>query len=274
MNIGYTKLFNTIIASTIWNESNETRIVWITMLALADRDGIVSASVPGLATLARIAVEPCRGALTFLESPDKDSRTPDHEGRRIEKIDGGWKILNHGKYRAMMDHESRKEYKRLKESERRLNQKRGQSVDKYGQTWTNVTHTETDTETKAGKEGEAPPTMEEIPAMAEKSMAGLKKKVRPPHPLKFELLKIWVAEYPLSHEGHAYHCVEGRDDKVIDNLLEKFSPVQIMERAHLGWKSPKQFIFEKSSTFSGLYQFWNDIGNDGKAKSKTNTPNI
>jgi hypothetical protein len=45
-------------------------------------------------------------------SPDPDSRTPEHEGRRIEVIDGGWRLLNHEKYRAIRDEESTLESKR------------------------------------------------------------------------------------------------------------------------------------------------------------------
>ena len=45
-------------------------------------------------------------------SPDQYSRTQDHEGRRIEAVEGGWRLLNHAKYRAMRDAENRREYQR------------------------------------------------------------------------------------------------------------------------------------------------------------------
>ena len=51
---GYTKLHSNIIHSTIWRAPNHVRLVWITMLALCDRDGVVEASVPGLADAARV----------------------------------------------------------------------------------------------------------------------------------------------------------------------------------------------------------------------------
>ena len=41
---GFTKLFQSILTSSVWSEDNETRIVWITMLALADQNGSVSAT--------------------------------------------------------------------------------------------------------------------------------------------------------------------------------------------------------------------------------------
>lgn len=126
---GYTKLFNSILASTIWRAPNTTRIVWITMLAMADKDGIVEGSVPGLADFARVEVEEARQALAELLAPDPDSRTGDHEGRRIEVVDGtGWRLLNHGKYRAKMSEDERREYNRQKQAEWRTRKKPSNSV--------------------------------------------------------------------------------------------------------------------------------------------------
>jgi hypothetical protein len=97
--MNYTKLFSSIVASTIWREDDKTRIVWITMLALSDKDGVVEGSIPGLADLARVSVEDCKRALENLQKADEYSRTPDHQGRRIQPIDDGWLILNRAKYR-------------------------------------------------------------------------------------------------------------------------------------------------------------------------------
>jgi hypothetical protein len=96
---GYTKLFGSIVASTIWREDDKTRIVWITLLALSDKDGYVAGSIPGLADLARVSVAECEQALEKLQQPDKYSRSPEHDGRRLEVVDGGWFILNRAKYR-------------------------------------------------------------------------------------------------------------------------------------------------------------------------------
>jgi hypothetical protein len=104
----YTKLFNSIVTSTIWTEDDKTRILWITMLALADQNGEVHASIPGLARLAGIDMESTEKAIECFLSPDPYSRTPDNEGRRIAKIDGGWELLNHAKYRKMASKEDSK----------------------------------------------------------------------------------------------------------------------------------------------------------------------
>lgn len=96
----YTKLFNTIVTSTIWQEDKDTKILWITMLAIADFDGKVSGSIPGIANIAGLTIEECNCAMNRLKSPDPYSRTQDFEGRRIQEVEGGWIILNHAKYRS------------------------------------------------------------------------------------------------------------------------------------------------------------------------------
>jgi hypothetical protein len=118
---GYTPLFESILLSSIWDEASHTRLLFITLLARADKDGVIEASVPGLARLARITMPECQEALEVLSNPDLYSRSPEHEGRRIEKIEGGWRILNHGKYRAKA--KSRAEYMRKYREEKRKNQR-------------------------------------------------------------------------------------------------------------------------------------------------------
>jgi len=116
---GYTKLFSTIVASTIWREPDHVRIVWITMLAMSNADGVVEASVPGLADLARVTVEQCEDALFRLRTPDPYSRTKDNEGRRIADVDGGFLILNRAKYRDKCSTDDRREYQRAYRAEYR-----------------------------------------------------------------------------------------------------------------------------------------------------------
>ena len=123
MGMQYTKLFQRITQSTVWCEDSETRIVWITMLALSDSRGRVFSSVPGLANTARVTVDQARIALAKFMTPDPDSTTPDFDGRRIEVIEGGWRLLNHGKYRALRDEEERKEYQREWVKSKRENRK-------------------------------------------------------------------------------------------------------------------------------------------------------
>jgi len=110
---GYTKLFSSLIGSTVWREPDHVRLVWITMLALRNQFHVVEASIPGLADFARVPMDKCQEALAVLMAPDPYSRTKDHEGRRIREVDGGWEILNGGKYRAMMNADERREANRI-----------------------------------------------------------------------------------------------------------------------------------------------------------------
>src|ERR1700686_238483 len=108
---GYTKLFNSILTSTIWDEDCSTRILWVTLLALAGPNGEVEGSVPGLAHQARLSLAETEAALKKLQSPDAYSRSKEHEGRRIQEVDGGWLILNRAKYREKMNQDERREYR-------------------------------------------------------------------------------------------------------------------------------------------------------------------
>ncbi len=146
---GYTKLFNSILASTVWNEPTETRIVWITLLAMADKHGLAEGSLPGLAVFARLPIDAVTIALERLSAPDKHSRSKEYDGRRIEAVEGGWQILNHGKYRAKLSEDERRDYLRIKQQEYRARLKREQastSVADVSDTYTPSTQAEADTE--------------------------------------------------------------------------------------------------------------------------------
>lgn len=99
---GWTPLFSTIIDSSVWRTSKETRLVWITLLAKKNRDGYVRAAVWALARDAGVTEDECREALRVLESPDPESHCKDNEGRRIKPVDGGWVVLNHFIYRDLI----------------------------------------------------------------------------------------------------------------------------------------------------------------------------
>ena len=98
---GYSKLAASIVTSSIWTEADTTRIVWITMIAIANQHGEVNASIPGLARVSGVSIPACEAALATFLAPDAYSRTKDDEGRRIQVIEGGWWMINHGKYREL-----------------------------------------------------------------------------------------------------------------------------------------------------------------------------
>jgi hypothetical protein len=97
----YVKLFGTLLHSSIWVEDPSTRLVWITLLLMANRDGYVRASPSGLARAANVSKEDTVRALEVLAAPDEESGSPEYEGRRIEAVEGGWFLLNYSKYREL-----------------------------------------------------------------------------------------------------------------------------------------------------------------------------
>ena len=97
--MSFTKLHSEILASSIWQEPHEVRLLWITMLAMSNQHGEVMASIPGLSHIARLTRTETENALKVLASPDPYSRTTDEEGRRLKPIDGGWFIINYAKHR-------------------------------------------------------------------------------------------------------------------------------------------------------------------------------
>ena len=112
----YVKLFSSILESSVWDEAPATRLVWITFLLLADEEGFVKGVESGIARRACVSKQECRVALEVLSAPDIESQDQDHGGRRLEKVEGGWVVLNYKKYREI----------RTKKQEREAAKKRRQ----------------------------------------------------------------------------------------------------------------------------------------------------
>jgi hypothetical protein len=156
---GYTKLFGSILRSTVWRAPAHVRLVWIALLALADRDGEVDASIPGLADAAGVELEQCEEALAVFLAPDRYSRTPDHEGRRIEKIDGGWRLLNHAKYQQRLGLEERRQRDRERQARHRAAVKsRETSAEAPLSRPVTAGHTESDTQTQLQTQTQTEPS--------------------------------------------------------------------------------------------------------------------
>lgn len=99
----YNKIFTKILDSSIWMEPLPTRIVWLTFIAAMDEGGFVEfASPANVAHRAIVPLDDTLKALAVLEGPDPNSSDPDNEGRRIERVPGGWVVLNAAKYRELV----------------------------------------------------------------------------------------------------------------------------------------------------------------------------
>jgi hypothetical protein len=115
---GFSLLWQKILRSSIWiKESKETRLVWITMLAMKDKEGLVQSSVIGLADAAKVTKEECEAALEVLMAPDEDDTSEVEEGRRIRKVQGGWQVINNDLYRFST--EAKREFWRETQAEYR-----------------------------------------------------------------------------------------------------------------------------------------------------------
>lgn len=123
MNNSWTKLYSDIIKSSIWNEDDKTRVLWITMLAMCDERGEVGSSVASLAVMARVSKDDCERSLKILMSPDKDSRNKADDGVRIKEIDRGWLVVNYREHRERARHVERRGYLAEKQAEYRARKK-------------------------------------------------------------------------------------------------------------------------------------------------------
>lgn len=163
----YNKLFTDILDSSIWMEPNGTRIVWLTCIAAMDEDGFVRcASVLNLAHRARVSVEEAEIAIEKLEGADPYSSDSEHEGRRLERVPGGWIVLNAKKYneigsRETMKAQSKARQQRFREQKKERNGDVTESngdVTPHNATVThrhkNVTPSDTDSDTTTDTETE------------------------------------------------------------------------------------------------------------------------
>lgn len=222
---GFTKLFGTIVTSTIWREDDRTRILWITLLALSDRLGNVSASIPGLAALANMDVASCEAALDKLKSPDPYSRTKDFGGSRIKDIDGGWHILNYVKYRELGNRIERTEYLRGKQREHRSCQQMSTGVNSVS---TVASASASESASGKGEAGETIPDPSfDIPAPLQTPEFVAKRQMRlfsEPLPT-LEQVKLQCAKIGLPEsEGEAFfNYYESNGWKVGKNPMKKWS---------------------------------------------------
>lgn len=97
--MGFTKLYQGIVQSSIMAEDPATFKVWIAILASCGPDGIARISSTYLSAVCRLSQEQVDKSIIVLESPDPNSRSKEEDGRRIKPQDGGWYVINYKKYR-------------------------------------------------------------------------------------------------------------------------------------------------------------------------------
>lgn len=139
----FVKLDCGILNSTLWFE-REAREIFITALLMAQpreysepvpeiaiseiREtgwsappgwyGFVHAASSGIVRRAGMELQAGMEALQRLASPEPSSRSPEHDGRRMIRVSGGFLILNYQKYREK-DHTAAERSRRYREAKLR-----------------------------------------------------------------------------------------------------------------------------------------------------------
>lgn len=113
----YAKIFVQILDSSL-AENYHIRHMFEDMLKLCDMNGVVDMTFGAIARRLKMPEKSVRLYISELEKPDPDSRTPNHQGKRIVRLDAhrewGWFIVNHGYYRQLASDEQRREKTRVR----------------------------------------------------------------------------------------------------------------------------------------------------------------
>jgi len=111
--MGFTKLDERILQSSIMAESAITFKVWIALLAACRESGIAYVSSVYLSSICHLPLSRVEDSLKKLEGPDEHSRSLADDGRRIRRVDGGYEIINYTVYRDFSLKDAEAERKRL-----------------------------------------------------------------------------------------------------------------------------------------------------------------
>ena len=149
----YVKLFNQILDSSIADD-RRLRHFFTDLLLCSDAKGYVMMTEAAIARRIGATIDEVKWGIAELEKPDERSKTPENDGRRIERLDGvgyGWRILNYEQYRAMKDGDQMREATKLRVQRYRENKNHSKNVTPCN---AYVTHGNAITEEEEEAEGE------------------------------------------------------------------------------------------------------------------------
>jgi hypothetical protein len=176
----YIPLFASTLDSSLWSLDGDCLKVFLTLALKADPEGEVTASLDGLARAAALPIPEVTQHLKRLEGPDEHSkdldRAPANGGRRLERIAGGWRVVNIEWYRE----EARRQAELA--SKRRWWNEHGSAARRAARP--TQTQTETETETQTEKETERGPERETAPAAPPPAALAAPKPKRRPRTIK------------------------------------------------------------------------------------------
>ena len=100
---GYFKVSRRLLESSLWCENGDVIKVFLALVAMSQdpggpRNGAVFIARKQLAAKMFLSEERLQECLSVLASPDDESRTQDRDGRRIEILPNGFRVLNYGLY--------------------------------------------------------------------------------------------------------------------------------------------------------------------------------
>lgn len=110
----YSKLYARITESSLMEEPINVRYTFVLMLAIADPEGYVIGTNIAIARRLNMDLAEFEECLGVLMSPDANSNSKDHEGRRVLVSDGerGYRLVNYVNYRDMKSPQDRRDYMR------------------------------------------------------------------------------------------------------------------------------------------------------------------
>lgn len=127
----YGKIFASMYDGSLYGQW-EAIVTMQQMIVLCDAGGVVDMTPQAMAARTSIPLEIIAKGIELLMKPDKYSRTPGCDGRRIELIDDerpwGWHIVNYDKYRWPASSEEKREADRVRIAEKRAKSRASQDV--------------------------------------------------------------------------------------------------------------------------------------------------
>jgi hypothetical protein len=255
----FVKLFTQILDSSI-ADNRRLRHFFTDLLLCADMRGYVVMTEAAISRRIGASMDEVEWGLGELSRPDPRSKTPDHEGRRIEKLEGtgyGWRIINFESYKAMKSAEDMREKTKERVRRHRENKKKqGETDDVTAGNTSNTTQRQRQRQRQSEKE-------------------------EPPNPQGGDFVFDEEALDPSM--GDAAHCNEDGDSGARDPLPASESPVaspNVPSEALRGESQRQGFCFdpeipltEKTSS-EILPSGWNRLthAERGRKRVVRNTP--
>jgi hypothetical protein len=132
----WSPIFSKIVDSSLWREDDIVVKVFLTMLAKKDSDHVVRATAFMIGEWAKKTERQALDALKVLSEPDTKRLEPQpYDGRRVEKNEEGWLVLNGQYYEDLMRKTNIRAYKTGWQRNKRAEQKQvvltGREADAY-----------------------------------------------------------------------------------------------------------------------------------------------